>query len=724
MGALSRAVALRFAPNTTLKAGSELVLGIDPRASATTRTVTGDGLTEAQALARGMGAGASRYYTDAGLEPPGGFADGLSDSGSFYNSVDLSILSGGGQITGEAVAKTLAAGSGDLLSVANATNIGLANLDFMSRFGGLLSIGLEDDPFAARSTAAADTTTSSKNNLGFPAVAELQSIAIVRGLEGRLEDEPGSDSTPENDFARTFFGQPKANVEAEAELDQCSDSIDVVATAEANAVGLERVLVKNVPLGDRDGTATIGGEAVAKVKTEMGLDPDLAEIQRLEVSASAIGIEHSRLFGAPTLNTNIEGSGLAVLSFMNGDCFDIDASEADANLLEGIGIRCTEIFTNRGNDSVTAAGGAVSGGATLRNGMDAAGFTGSDVYTGMGNDFVMGIVYTEYEAGIDANGDGVFSKNIFLDESAINPTFPGGYDGIRDTVVDTGMDNDQIRGSSHGSWLFGSMGSDSIVLDRAWDSQLWGGLDGDSLAINGPILGVIEQWGGLGDDSLKGADGANGETIRQILDGGLGQDIIDGGSGRDEFLFTNAAAALEATSSTQVNSLLTDADYWSSLSASAKEKIWDQGLVTGASNGAVLGNADAVRNFQAGEGGDVMCINSALAGITEELWHDEGALFEVTSSGKLQVIDGEGDECSAKIGIVIGQLKDIQSLGLCSPQIAYATDTRQLMYDADGDWSNGSVTFGTVTTIGELSKSNFCFSDKSVGDISPTAGVC
>jgi hypothetical protein len=181
---------------------------------------------------------------------------------------------------------------------------------------------------------------------------------------------------------------------------------------------------------------------------------------------------------------------------------------------------------------------------------------------------------------------------------------------------------------------------------------------------------------------------------------------------------------LEATSSTQVNTLLTDPNYWSSLSDSAKEKIWSQGVVTGASKGEVLGNADAIRNFQAGDGGDVMCINSALAGITEDLWRDEGVLFEVTSSGKLQVIDGQGDECSAEIGIVIGRLADIQSLGLCSPQIAYATDTRQLMYDADGDWSNGSVTFGTVSTIGELSKSNFCFSDKSIGDISPTAGVC
>ena len=122
MGALSRAVALRFEPQTTLKAGSELVLGINPRATATTRTVQGSGTTEAQAIARGLGAGVSRYYTDAGLEPVNGYTGGLDDSPSFYESVDLSILSGGGQITGASVAKSLATGPAELLSTANATN--------------------------------------------------------------------------------------------------------------------------------------------------------------------------------------------------------------------------------------------------------------------------------------------------------------------------------------------------------------------------------------------------------------------------------------------------------------------------------------------------------------------------------------------------------------------------------------------------------------------------
>jgi hypothetical protein len=105
----------------------------------------------------------------------------------------------------------------------------------------------------------------------------------------------------------------------------------------------------------------------------------------------------------------------------------------------------------------------------------------------------------------------------------------------------------------------------------------------------------------------------------------------------------------------------------------------------------------------------VLEISNSLAGITEELWATKGAIFGVNSSGDLSVQEASADG-SNRVGVVVGTLADIQRLGMGSPSIAFATDTRQLMFDADGNWSQGSISLGTVNVAGgTLNKSNFAF---------------
>jgi hypothetical protein len=101
---------------------------------------------------------------------------------------------------------------------------------------------------------------------------------------------------------------------------------------------------------------------------------------------------------------------------------------------------------------------------------------------------------------------------------------------------------------------------------------------------------------------------------------------------------------------------------------------------------------DTFAGFAAGPGGDQLELNSTLAGIRQDLWQSDGALYRV-NNGELEVIEGRG---SQSIGLVLGTLTEIQSLGLGAPSIAYATDTKQLMFDADSDWSNGSISLGTL----------------------------
>ena len=167
--AASRSVALRFEPEYDLLAGSFLLLITSPDASATARTIEGSELTAASATARGIGAGYSRYY------------EGLVDE-SFFNSKNLSIASGCGQIDGNAVASAFASGRGDTSADALATNIGLANLSYLDRYGGALLIGSSANPFSASATAGSGSVLGPV--AGSNHTSTLNATAVVRGLEG------------------------------------------------------------------------------------------------------------------------------------------------------------------------------------------------------------------------------------------------------------------------------------------------------------------------------------------------------------------------------------------------------------------------------------------------------------------------------------------------------------------------------------------------------------
>jgi hypothetical protein len=276
-----------------------------------------------------------------------------------------------------------------------------------------------------------------------------------------------------------------------------------------------------------------------------------------------------------------------------------------------------------------------------------------------------------------------------------------------------------VLGSSNGSAFEGAMGNDSIDLDRARASSLWGGMDNDLLRVNGASENV-SYWGSLGNDNLKAGNGTGNQ-----LDGGLGIDISEGGSGSDTFLLGDSAAALTATSDDLTNSSLLNTNFWQSLSDAQKQALWSSGQVR-SSNNTFIGGVDTINNFQAGADGDVVQLNSALASITEELWQTQGALFSVDNKGELSV--QEGSAGSNSIGVVVGTLADIQKMGMCSPNIAYASDTHQLLYDADGDWRKGSITMGTLNIAGNgnLTKSNISFGGTTGGGLGTpsSAGQC
>jgi hypothetical protein len=696
--ALSRAVALQLDPGTTYL-GSGLQLTISPSAQASNRVIEpAPQLIGSMATALGLGLGNSRFLADPG-------------NAAFFSSPGLSVVTGGGSIAGTAAATASTTGSNNNTADATAINIGLANLDVVTRGGGVLQIGTTATPFSASASAASRSLLPPQTT---PLLtAELSALATVRGLEGTAPDAPAllrvEFPSPAGPIAAqafgslpTFYGQPNAAVLASATLNLDPGPTSGLAIAVADAKGIEGYRIFALapgPSAPPGLPAQVGGIATASL-TLAGAPPTPA--QSADLSATAIGIDHAELRGPGRGPVVFEGSGLALLNTPTV----LAQGSLNVQTLEGVGISRSDIQSNGGDATVVGVGGfaAPRAGALLAS-MDAAGIDRSTVLLGSGNDKVFGSIFTEQQAGVDANGDGVLAANVFLDASALTGG-QGGFDGIRNSLINTGAGNDGVYGSSSASQIDSGSGNDTIWLDRTRSSSLDGGFGNDLVGVGGVALDNSLK-GGFGNDLVQVAGGTGNS-----LDGGFGQDVVIGptaGIGKQTFLQSNAGSALNAASGSGPSGStfaerLTDPAFWAGLGAPQKQQLWDTGTLV---EGGQTFSEDTFSNLSAARG-DILALSSSLGSLTQNLWETQGALFGV-QGGQLVVRDGPS---SSQIGVVVGSLAEIRQLGIGAPSLAYATDTRQLMFDADGDWkAGGSQSLGTVNLAdpGALTKANLQF---------------
>ena len=697
--AQSTAVALRLPQNSSQWLGSSVNLAANPEAYATARTVLGTDPVVADASAIGLGAGASPYYRR------------LAEARQL-NSSGLTLYTGGGTIEGVAQAEANAVGRGDTTSTARALNTGLAGLKVYNNYFGDLLVGRADTPFEARATArgGADLPPPA----GSTPTSRLDALSRVRGIE-----------------TSTVLGQPNATVAATTTLDLGNRSATrVQASGQADAIGLDRVTAIGVTRGNGDGTSNFRGDAIARLQVQNGAAPVRAGlVSPVDVSLNAVGINRSSITGSPALENTLYARGLALL-----DVEDLSPTDAELDddleppaipvrysQLRGVGVDQSAITAAHGNATLIAEGGIFADGATAanprRSNALAAGFNRSTVITGAGDDLIVGRVLSERDVKIDIDGDGVFSDDTYLVDKP-DAAFPEqSFNGFRRSTVITGAGDDTIRGSSNESFLFAMNGNNNIDLDRARRSSLWSSFGDDILQVRDRSENVV-MWGSLGDDVLQGADSGFGNSF----DGGLGTDVISGtADARDQFLFTDANAALTAAASNTDLNLLNDTRFWASLSEADKQELWTTGRLSGAV-GDLLGGVDTLLGFEAGVGGDQLVLNSSLASVTQDLWDKYGSVLKVDSNGRTSVLDGNPGGSNG-IAVAAGSLADIQKLGIGTAYLAYATDTRQLMYDADGDWRRGSISFGTVNTSGPLSKDNFRFGSTTGAGMGTPSGT-
>jgi hypothetical protein len=677
--AQSTAVALRLPQNSSQWLGSSVNLAANPEAYATARSVLGTDPVVADASAIGLGAGASPYYRR------------LAEARQL-NSSGLSLYTGGGTIEGVAQAEANAVGRGDTTSTARALNTGLAGLKVYNNYFGDLLVGRAATPFEARAMARGGADLPPP--VGSTPTSRLDALARVRGIE-----------------TSTVLGQPNATVAATTTLDLGNRSgTRVQASGQADAVGLDDVTATGVTRGNGDGTSNFRGDAIARLQVQNGAAPVRAGlVSPVDVSLNAVGINRSSITGSPALENTLYARGLALLDVEDLPPTDdeVDADLAPPTIpvrysqLTGIGVDQSAITAAHGNATLIAEGGIFADSATAANPGSsnalAAGFNRSTVITGAGDDLIVGRVLSERDVQIDSDGDGLFSPDTYLVDNP-EAAFPEqSFNGFRRSTVITGAGDDTIRGSSNESFLFAMNGDNNIDLDRARRSSLWSSFGDDLLQVRDRSESVV-MWGSLGDDVLQGADSG----LDNSFDGGLGTDVISGtANASDQFLFTDANAALTGAASNTDLNLLNDTHFWASLSEADKQELWTTGRLSG-SVGALLGG------FEAGVGGDQLVLNSALASITQDLWDQYGSVLKVDGNGRTSVLDGNPGGSNG-IAVAAGSLADIQKLGIGTAYLAYATDTRQLMYDADGDWRRGSISFGTVNTSGPLTKDNFRF---------------
>jgi hypothetical protein len=697
---VATAVSLRLEPESWLRAGSGLRLTATPDAQAIARTVLGTDPTVTEALAVGLGAGTSPYYQ-------------VVEQANKLLSPGLTIESGSALIDGIANAFASATGLGPTGAKATALQTGLAGINWRSNYAGNIDVGINGSPLTAKARVV--TGTMIPPAAGVPLQpSNLDATARVRGIESSM-----------------VLGQPNAVVSAESTLDLTYTNADLIGNASADAIGLDNVLAKVTTFGNANDTR-LGGVARSTVTLELPSPPSNG-LSSQQLRGPAIGINRSDLIGSPSLNTTFRGEGLATIELQVVDAFgnptqdSLSIREAQQTSavsdLRGIGINNSTIRSGTGDATVIARGGVFDHGLPYNgvepasDGLLAAGFNNSVVATNSGNDYIFGKLLRETDVYIDVNGDGIYSKEQFLVHDSDSTTVGAQADrfnGIRNSTINTGSGDDLVEGDASGSWIFTQAGNNTINLDHARDSSLWGGYQRDNIRVGDESKRVV-FWGNLGEDTISGAQSGVGN----VFDGGLQSDLISGTAGAsDQFLLTDANASLTAASTLQVNQLLTNSAFWKDLCEEGKQELWLTGRVTN-SAGTDLGSVDVIgsdgqsfHEFESGNGGDQLVINSAIGNITQELWDCYGAVYEVNDVGRISLFDAGGatPQPSKGIAVVVGTLDNIRRLGIGVSSLAYATDTRQLMFDADTNWQNGgSLTMGTINTNGPLRKSNIAF---------------
>ena len=543
------------------------------------------------------------------------------------------------------------------------------------------------------------------------AVAQANAIAIEH--EGTLDSFLNADATGLLQLTSSNGGS--IDIDAFANAD-AAGSLGSEADADAIAIGLQNVSVHTDGKGDID----IEIDASAEAQSDAGI------ISTIEADATAYGLQGTEFADqAITVSGNPYAKVSAEADVFGGGNSELILGNITA---ESVGIENADITTNGDSNTIGAEvsssisasnlGSNVSGaddmrevsatavavedtnirsndqdGSTIRGNADLSvqldgwdnidtkeidelssiGVKDASITTSSGDDYIEATATSSIsqfemlneQGALNVAGGGMINSTVITgtgDDVVIGNASGDGLtetSGFVDSTIDTGVGNDQITGGANNSSFEAGIGDDEIALEASENSILDGGIGADKLSING-ASNDSQIHGGIGNDQVQGGSGDD------VIQGGVGDDMIQGGAGADQFIY----------------------------------KAVD-----------MLRGSDQISDFNAAEGDSIVLSNSLLG-------LDDGTVLEFVSANQIET---EGT-INTDQSMIVDTMGNILSLGIhTNARLAYATDTGDLLFDSNGDWTQGSRTITNLSLNG--SASDITSESIQIGNNTSTANI-
>ena len=373
------------------------------------------------------------------------------------------------------------------------------------------------------------------------------------------------------------------------------------------------------------------------------------------------------------------------LNLSNNANFALSSVEA-INLTNAAGVTTISAaqLANNGTFAITANGDQLTVDVTTTGGtLDASGIT-----IATGSTATLNYVGS---AGADVMTGGVAAETFNNDAGA--DSFEGGSTGVDTLVSTTGVTETGSANASTG--MIVNMGATAVSAAAviANSTQFLAGnqtsvaadsathLYAANLTTNAAVVdavSAIENITGTG-----GIDYIVGSAEDNVILGNGGADYIEGGAGSDTI---TGGAGIDTIDLGASDAVSDNVSYF--------------GVVLAA-------NANNVTSFEAGAGGDVVQFSDAsltavAGGYTAGTALTVANVAGISDTASQLIVDTIAN--LGALGVTIGDQTGKTNI---NHQLAVASDTGAIFYDADGDWTGGSVQIGDLDVTTGLVAANF-----------------
>jgi len=440
--------------------------------------------------------------------------------------------------------------------------------------------------------------------------------------------------------------------------------------------------------------ATVSVTSVTAGATDSVLVPDISSLISNQNLVMTGGAGNDLIIGTSFTDSLVGAAGNDVL--IGGDGVDtLDGGTGNDVIAGGAG--GDSIVGGAGNDTLLfGTADTVDGGADVDTITAAAAVTSATVTGGAGADLLT-----------LANGSNTLSIG---DSDGISVTGGTGIDALTFTVAVTAT---TVVGGTGADTVQLAAGGNTLSINDTDGIVVTGGSGIDALTFTTTVTATTVV-GGTGADTVQLAAGGNTLSINDT--DGI---VVTGGSGIDALTFTTAVTATTVVGGGGADTIALGVGTNSISAGSTGGSVAITGstgidtIVITAGSSTVTGGAGA-DVITAGPGADVFVLTDRSA--SDSITGFTQAVDRVSLNGGAVAVVGksvaglDGTETLVfdtianlgALGVTIGN-----TTGSSAVKYAVASDTGAIFFDADGDWTGGSVQIGTIGVVAGLAATDF-----------------